>query len=130
MPKDERADAQYRRAYSKFIKDTHGWTGPLPLKLRESIKKLSVSTIKQRLQSASKRTRDVSTAKKESKSRTIAQLKKDFIKVARKLKMPEDRIKSKINIDFKHSTKSSIEKTVLAYEAVKKIREKTEKINI
>jgi len=127
MPKDERTDAQYRRAYSKFIKDAHGWTGSLPSKLRESIKKLSVSTIKQRLQTASKRSRDVSEAKKESKSRTIAQLKKDFVKVARKLKMPEDRIKSKINIDFKHSTKSSIERTVLAYELQLKKLEKKQK---
>ena len=128
MPKDERTDAQYRRAYTKFIKDVHGWTGSLPSKLRESIKKLSVSTIKQRLQTASKRSRDVSEAKKESKSRTIAQLKKDFVKVARKLKMPEYRIKWKLaEFSSKFSKKSSIESEVLSYELQLKKLEKKQK---
>jgi hypothetical protein len=65
--------------------------------------------------SAKKLSRDMSEAKKASKSRTIEQLKKDFVKVAKKLKIPEKYIKSKIDW-FKYNKKPNIENLVLYYE--------------
>lgn len=126
MTKEELTDAQYRRAYTKFIKETRGWKGSLPKKIKDSIDKLSISTIKQRLQSAKKRSRDMSEAKKASKSRTIEQLKKDFVKVSKKLKIPEENIKSKIRW-FKYNKKPTIENLVLYYEMKLKKLEKKQK---
>ena len=126
MTKEELTDAQYRRAYTKFIKETRGWKGSLPKKIKDSIDKLSISTIKQRLQSAKKRSRDMSEAKKASKSRTIEQLKKDFVKVAKKLKIPEERIKNQIRW-FKYDTKSTLESKVLYYEMQLEKLEKKQK---
>ena len=126
MPKEELTDAQYRRAYTKYIKEKEGWKGTLPKKLKDSIAKLSISTIKQRLQRAKKYSRDMTEAKKASKSRTIEQLKKDFVKVAKKLKIPEERIKNQIRW-FKYDTKSTLESKVLYYEMQLEKLEKKQK---